>query len=135
LGAIRRCAIGLVKDASPIEWAADELAVAGHIGGEDRNLASLMRPAPRGRQQGAIVGGEQEGRPIAIFLHLVAAGYAATFKITHDEELARHAPGVATMRRCLEGAARRAMDEAPRCGSPPRRSNASRCCCYPRGSG
>jgi CelD/BcsL family acetyltransferase involved in cellulose biosynthesis len=58
-------------------------------------------------------------RPVAIFLHLVASGYAATFKIAHDEELARHAPGVVTMRRCLEGLLAAPWTKRLDSGAPP----------------
>jgi hypothetical protein len=43
------------------------------------------------------------GRPIGIFLHLVSPGYSATFKIAHDEELNRQAPGVLTVLHALRG--------------------------------
>jgi CelD/BcsL family acetyltransferase involved in cellulose biosynthesis len=46
-------------------------------------------------------------RPIGIFLNLVSPGYAATFKIAHDQELNRQAPGVLTMLHSL----RRFLDE------------------------
>jgi hypothetical protein len=58
-------------------------------------------------------------RPVAIFLHLVASGYAATFKIAHDEEFARHAPGVVTMRRCLEGLLAAPWTKRLDSGAPP----------------
>ncbi|SEE93509.1 Acetyltransferase involved in cellulose biosynthesis, CelD/BcsL family [Rhizobiales bacterium GAS191] len=36
-------------------------------------------------------------RPIGACLHLLGPGYAVTFKIAYEEELARHAPGVLAM--------------------------------------
>lgn len=38
-----------------------------------------------------------DGRPIGACLHLAGPGYAATFKIAYEEELARHGPGVLAM--------------------------------------
>ncbi|MFI5015900.1 MAG: GNAT family N-acetyltransferase [Hyphomicrobiales bacterium] len=38
-----------------------------------------------------------DGRPVGACLHLVAPAYSATFKIAHDEELSRQAPGVLAM--------------------------------------
>ncbi len=58
-------------------------------------------------------------RPLGIFLHLVSAGYSATFKIAHDEEFNRQAPGVLTMLHSLKGLLRECWTRRVDSGAAP----------------
>ncbi|MFI4996374.1 MAG: GNAT family N-acetyltransferase [Hyphomicrobiales bacterium] len=89
-----------------------ELEARGWKGRQGSAFASDPRGASFARQALAC-GGDAPGvraelltldeRPIGAFLHLVAPAYSATFKIAHDEDLARQAPGVLTMLHSLRG--------------------------------